>query len=130
MRKKINSVVELLRSNRGRTGKGFGETISQHALEAIMADIGQRPGLDSARKLVLEFSFEPQLDTLPNREGLPMLESVKWGLKVVSKIPGQSVDGLSAQVIDGVLVFNEESPTEIQQRTLDEEETRNQKDGG
>lgn len=95
-------------------GGRIGVTIEQ-AVERARADCFDRPGVDKARKVVLEITFVPVPD-----ESRRDLDSVDVCFQVKETIPGRESKSFNMRATPTGLLFNELSPEEAAQVTIDE----------
>lgn len=101
----------------GLTGldNGKAAAVFQHELRKVVKDCVDRPGESGARKVYLEVSVKPSQDAAG------ICETAEVEFEVKSKIPTQRTKTYQMEVdARGELLFNEASPDDIKQRTLDE----------
>lgn len=109
MKKKLDSIVALLKINRG-----VGAVMGRQELDRVMRDLEERPTLKNGRTLTMTFTFTPLADP----KGI--LEEVKLSIEANSRTPKMKTRDYSMEMEDGALIFNEESPEDVKQGTLDE----------
>jgi hypothetical protein len=115
---KITKLSELLKLQRG-----LGEAVCRREIVRIMADLNEGPDLDKARVLTFKIEFLPVCDRMAN------LSEVKVHFSATSKLVTQQSRDLSMRVTDDgqTLLFNDESPDDVQQMSLDQEEETKKK---
>lgn len=85
------------------------------ALARVEADMHDRPGVKSARKLTLTITFKPAMDEEGNLDGADV------SCQVQESIPKRSSRAYAMRASkNGGLFFNEHSPENPNQRTIDE----------
>lgn len=109
MKKKLDSIVALLKINRG-----VGAVMGRQELDRVMRDLCERPTLKNARTLTMTFTFTPLADP----RGI--LEEVKVSIEANSRTPKMKTRDYSMGVEGDKLIFNDESPEDVKQGTLDE----------
>lgn len=86
-----------------------------NALNQIAHDLKCRPGVEKVRKMTITLTMKPQIDA----DGL--LASVDIGKTIKTTLPDTQGHITNAKVsTDGELVWNDASPDDIAQSTLDE----------
>lgn len=90
----------------------IGKTIDQ-ALDRMYADLDDRPLSDKERSITLKISLAPVADD----KGL--LDDVDVAFKIVEKVPQRESKTYRMQARNGALLFNEMSPDDPDQQTLD-----------
>ena len=99
----------------GKLDEGRVAVAVNNALAQIAHDLNRRPGVDKARKLTLTLTMKPQIDS----DGL--LGSVDIGKTIKATLPDTQGHITNAKVnASGELVWNDASPDDIKQSTLDE----------
>jgi len=89
----------------------------QAELRKVVEDCIKRPGLDSVRKVQLDVHIKPCVDS----RGVCEIANVEF--EVSSSIPKQRTREYQMEVhAKGELLFNELSPDDVHQQTLDEVE--------
>lgn len=101
-------LAALLEIDGGRVRIAF-----ERALAECQGDLKDRPGLKKARKLTLTCSFSPQPE-----EGGRELEMCDVRFSVKVDIPKRESKVYSMKAGRGGLVFNEDSPEDVNQATL------------
>jgi len=109
VKKKLDSIVALLKINRG-----VGAVMGRQELDRVMRDLIERPTLKNARTLIMTFTFTPLADP----RGI--LEEVKVSIEANSRTPKMKTRDYSMSVDGDKLIFNDESPEDVRQGTLDE----------
>lgn len=108
-RKTIKKIADL-----ADMGEGLIDKLFQAELERVTVDVIDRPGLATARKLVIELSLEPVM----GQDG--HIDSVNVACEVNGKVPKQKSAGYSMLCNKGALTFNDHSKDNPRQATLDE----------
>lgn len=104
------SLATLASIDQGRVREAF-----EQALKRCEADCKDRPGTDEARKVTLTAILVPVHD-----EGTGELESCNVQFQIVESIPKRKSKVYNMASDESGLFFNELSPDQIKQRTLDE----------
>jgi len=82
------------------------------ALRRLEADCKDRPGVESARKLALVPHMTPVCDGGD-------LDSVNITFKITDTVPKRESKSYNMQAVPGGLLFNDASPEDVRQGTLD-----------
>lgn len=85
----------------------------QQALDRLRYDCEDRPSIKGARKVNLCVSLTPVATDSGE------LESVDVDIDIAERMPKRSSKSFNMQAVAGGLVFNELSPDEVRQKTLD-----------
>lgn len=109
MRQSIRKIADL-----SKVKNGLIDALFVAEMNRITQDLIDRPGLGNARKLCVEVCLEPVCGQSGH------LESITARFEVCSKVPKQCTDDMSMLCGDGALTFNDLSPEDVHQRTLDE----------
>lgn len=109
---KVGPRIELHVPNIGIVEKPMLENMVQEELNGIYRDLVNRPGNDGARELIVKFSFVPEVSQ-QNR-----LVGVSLNADITSKVPKQTVPGVSLGVHGGKLVYRADSIDDYRQTTL------------
>lgn len=109
MRQTIKTIGDLAKIQSGLIDELF-----QQELARITLDVIERPGFETARKLVVELTVAP----VAGQSGC--LDSVHVSCEVNGKVPKQKTSGYSMLCGKGELSFNDQSRDNAHQRTLDE----------
>lgn len=84
----------------------------EQALRRIEADLKDRPGVKGARKLELVLDLKPV-----GEEG--ELDSVNVTFRIKDNVPKRESKAYNMQAVPGGLLFNDASPEDVRQKTLD-----------
>jgi len=103
------SLESIARLDNGRLRAGIDQ-----ALRRAQTDCADRPGLKKPRRITLVIDMTP----LPNEAG--DLDTVDVGFQVTEKTPNRQSKVYNMKATPGGLLFNEMSPTDIKQSTLDQ----------
>lgn len=98
----------------GELDEGRVAVAVDHALAQIANDLEKRPGVDKARKLTITLTMKPQIDS----DGL--LGSVDIGKTIKTTIPDTQGHITNAKISGREIVWNDASPDDVSQSTLDE----------
>lgn len=82
------------------------------ALRRLEADCRDRPGVKSARKLALLVQLEPVAD-----DG--QLDSVNVTFRITDTVPKRESKAYNMAAVPGGLLFNDSSPEDVHQMSLD-----------
>lgn len=88
-------------------------TTIDHALERIYADLADRPIVSKERSITLRITLTPIADEKGR------LDDVDVALKIVEKVPARESKTYRMAAAHGALMFNEDSPDNPDQQTLD-----------
>ena len=88
-------------------------TTINHALQRAYEDLADRPRVEKDRTITLTSSLSPRADDAGR------LDDVDGGLKVVEKVPARTTKTYRMTAKNGALFFNEDSPDNPDQQTLD-----------
>ena len=100
-------------------GDGVASAQFAEALERIKHDLEERSGLEAERQVAVLVRFKPKVGD----QGA--VGDVRVEIEVKTKVPPSRSTEIAMQLVQGELAFNNESPTEPRQGTLDEEAERN-----
>lgn len=100
-------LVTVAEMDGGRIRSGW-----ERLLKRLEDDCKDRPGMKAARKLVLTLFMEPVADGQD-------LESVNVSFDLKDTLPALESKNYNMQSVAGGLLFNDASPEEVRQRTLD-----------
>jgi len=98
----------------GKMDDGRIRTALEMALQRCIDDCRDRPGLKTARKLTLQLSLVPVMD---DQNGL---DSVDMGFVIHETAPKRKTKTFNMRAASEKLLFNEVSPDDARQRTIDE----------
>lgn len=107
------STATLSKLDGGRIDGGFTK-----AIERAMADCDNRPGLDKARKVTMEFSITP----CAGEKGL--LETCNVSCKITETLPPRESKTYNMSARPDGLFFQELAPENVHQTTFGEPEFR------
>lgn len=93
-------------------------TAFQQALDRLRYDCEDRPSIKGARKVQLSVSLTPVATDSGE------LESVDVDIQMNERLPKRSSKSFNMEAVAGGLLFNELSPDEVKQKTLDMVEGR------
>ncbi len=115
MKRDLKRLGDLEALENGAIGEVFTMKLGQ-----LMADVVDRPALEKARKLTVELELTPVSDNSGN------LTEVRAAVQVKTTSPAQRTAEVSMKwgAKRGALVWNDESPDDVRQGTLDEEQGR------
>ena len=102
------TLATLAEMDQGRIRIAF-----EQALQRLQDDLKDRPAVESARKITLLVSLVP----IVGDDG--ELDSVDVDFKITDTVPKRESKTYNMQATRGGLLFNELSPDEVRQRTLD-----------
>lgn len=105
----VLNLSSLSSIDQGRLAVAF-----EHELKKCEADCSDRPAIEKARIVRLEISLTPRL-----AEGSLEMESADVFFKVSSAIPKKETRNYNMRATRSGLVFNELSPDNVNQATLD-----------
>jgi hypothetical protein len=89
------------------------KTAFEQALDRCRFDCEDRPSVEGARKIVLTVTMEP----IPTDAG--ELDTVDVSFDLQERLPKRGSKTYNMQAVAGGLLFNELSPDEVRQKTLD-----------
>lgn len=102
------SLSTLATMDGGRISTAF-----EQALNRLRYDCEDRPAIEGKRIVTLSVTMEP----VPDDDG--SLGSVDVSFALNEKLPKRASKSYNMQAVAGGLLFNELSPDEVKQRTLD-----------
>lgn len=103
------SLEALASMDNGRICAAF-----EHAMKRCESDCKDRPALKEARNVTLAVSLEPV--AADNGE----LESVNLTFKIKDSVPKRCSKSYNMKAVPGGLLFNDLSPEDVRQGTLDQ----------
>lgn len=98
----------LSRIDDGRLAAAF-----RHALKRCEDDCRDRPAVKDPRRITLHVTLEPVVEDGDD------LSSVDVSFKIVDSVPKRQTRKYNMRAVPGGLLFNEASPDEVRQMTLD-----------
>lgn len=102
------TIDQLAKMDGGRLG-----IVVEQLMRTCQADCQDRPGLGTARKVQITLSLKPEM--ADNGE----LESIDVGFEFDVSLPKRKSKTYNMSAVPGGLLFNDASPDDIRQRTLD-----------
>ena len=115
---KVRSVADV-----GKMDRGVVDVLFSRALAVVQADVEDRPAVKKARKITLEVAFTPVCST----QGT--LETVQVETEVKTTTPVNRTRMVSMVLDDDGLKYNEVSPSDVRQGTIDQEMGTKKKGG-
>lgn len=98
---------------------GRGDIAFSNELAAAVADINDRPGVKTARKVLIEVTLKPELRQ--SQSGHSVLEGIETTFEFATELPRRRSSPIKMTPgHDGGLYFNSLSPDNPRQGTLDE----------
>lgn len=119
-RRKLRGLADLVEYDRGRIERAF-----KHALEEVILDVADRPGLKKSRKVTLEVEVLPFM-----REATGTLHHTEVRLAIGCKIPGKRTATQAMKVQGSELVYDDLENKDVDQATIDYELEKREGDNG
>lgn len=114
MERRIETLADLSDFENGKLSITF-----ENELRRLLGDIHERPGLAKPRQIVIAVNMQPATDSEGN------LEDVKFWVELATKAPAARTRTVSMGTLGNQgLVWNDLSPANHQQHTIDEELVR------
>ncbi len=110
MRAQVSCLADL-----GKVGNGIVEVAFKTALRQVLDDLETRPSVDSAREVTVKVSLKP----VQGDSGI--LEAVETEFDIRQKMPSYRSRSYSMAMSSNGLEYNDLSPDDHRQMTLDQE---------